>query len=38
MAGRWGWTSVFAMMLFAAIAGGAVVAAMWKAPAEVSEE
>ena len=38
MAGRWGWASVFATMLVAAIAGGAVVAMMWKAPAEAKED
>lgn len=37
MAGRWGWTSVFAMMLASAVAGGAAVAMMWRAPAEVEE-
>ena len=38
MAGRWGWTSVFATMLASAVAGGVVVAMMWKAPAEVKED
>ena len=38
MAGRWGWTSVFATMLASAVLGGAVVAMMWKAPAGVKEE
>jgi len=35
MAGRWGWTSVFATMLVSAVLGGLVVSLMWKAPAEV---
>ena len=38
MAGRWGWTSVFATMLASAVFGGAVVALMWKAPARAEEE
>lgn len=38
MAGRWGWTSVFATMLASAVLGGAVVALMWKVPARAEEE
>ena len=38
MAGRWGWTSVFATMLLSAILGGIVVAMMWNASASARED
>ena len=37
LAQRWGWGSVYATILVAAVLGGAVVALMWKAPAEACE-
>ena len=38
MAGRWGWTSVFATMLLSAVLGGIVVAMMWNASAIARED
>ena len=38
MAQRWGWQAVYLTMLVAALAGGAVVALMWKAPAAREED
>jgi len=38
MAQNFGWTSVYVTMLACAIAGGLVVALMWKAPAEQPEQ